>query len=101
MLTHLLNRFSLHAAKWNPAIGGCLFIIWIAVLGCIISSILEQPFDRRQRVFWIAVVLFVPIMGVLAYIPFAFRMEDLPHILQRRNKRSSNSRKTHTQDIDA
>jgi len=87
-MSHLLNHFSLEAAKWNGLIVASLLIVWAAVLGCVISSILSQPFERTQRRFWIAIVILLPILGVLAYLPFAFHKEDLPHIFQRKKKRS-------------
>ena len=87
-MTHLLNRFSLQAEKWNSAVTLALLFIWIAVIGCVVSSILSQPFDRRQRLFWIAAVVFLPGIGLLAYLPFAFHKEDLPHMFQRKPKHS-------------
>ncbi|MGA3169838.1 MAG: hypothetical protein ABSE62_02390 [Chthoniobacteraceae bacterium] len=100
MMSHLLNRFSLQAAKWNGSVAFALVVIWIAVLGCILSSILTQPFDRQQRIFWVAIVILLPGIGVLAYLPFAFRKEELPHIFQRKVKHSKR-RKQSTVDSDA
>jgi len=100
MMSHLLNRFSLQAAKWNGSVALALMVIWIAVLGCILSSILTQPFDRQQRIFWVAIVVLLPGIGVLAYLPFAFRKEELPHIFQRKTKHSKR-RKQSTAESDA
>jgi hypothetical protein len=52
--------------------------IWLAILLCTISSILGQPFSRRQRVFWILMVTLVPVLGMLAYLPFSIRRDELP-----------------------
>ena len=100
-MSHLLTRFSLQAAKWNSSVALALMVVWIAVLGCIVSSILSQPFDQRQRVFWIALVTLLPVVGVLAYLPFAFRKEDLPHMFRRKSKHSSKRRHAPPVEPDA
>jgi len=46
-------------------------IIWIAVLGCAIWSILEQPKPKLVKTFWITVVICCPLIGLLAYLPFS------------------------------
>ena len=63
-----------------------LTVIWCSVVLCTISSIFAQPFDRRQRIFWIALVVLVPVLGILAYLPFALRKEEMPHIFMRKRK---------------
>jgi hypothetical protein len=85
-VSNLLNRFSLHATDWNGWVGGALVMIWACVVACVISSILAQPFQRGQRAFWIATVILLPVLGILAYLPFAFRKENLPHIFLRHSK---------------
>jgi len=94
-MTHLLNRFSFQAGNWNGLVSAVLFLIWLAVVGCVVSSILVQPFDRKQRIFWIAVVVLLPPVGILAYLPFAFRKEDLPHIFLRHKKKKTRKSKSH------
>lgn len=91
-MSHILNHFSLQAAKWNGSIVAALVFVWVLVIGCVISSILTQPFDRKQRIFWIAIVIVLPMVGVLSYLPFAFRKEDLPHIFLRKKKHSRKDR---------
>jgi len=85
-VSNLINRFSLHPTDWNGWVGFALILIWACVVACVISSILTQPFDRAQRTFWIAIVIVLPLLGILAYLPFAFRKENLPHIFLRRGK---------------
>jgi len=85
----LLRKFSLTGGQNTPATNWCAILLWCIVVACTISSILAQPFNRRQRIFWITLVIVVPFIGVLAYIPFSFRMEDMPHIfLPKSNKKS-------------
>ena len=85
-MSELLNRFSLSSAKWNTEIALCLLALWLAIVGCAISSVCAQPFTAAQRRFWILVVIFLPIVGVLAYLPFSFRREDLPNAFMMKSK---------------
>ena len=77
-MSELLNRFSFQASKFNAQLAACFSFLWLVVLWCVIASILAQPFSPRQRLFWIAVVVCLPLLGVLAYLPFSFKREDLP-----------------------
>lgn len=76
-MSEIFNRFSLQAAKFNGQVWLCIGVIWLIVLACTIASIREQPFSIRQQRFWIFAVIFVPIFGLLAYLPFSFRREQL------------------------
>jgi uncharacterized membrane protein YoaK (UPF0700 family) len=66
-----LNRFSLDAVKFNDEMFICLVAIWLVVIGTAISSIYSQPFSQKQRFFWVLVVICLPIVGVLIYLPFS------------------------------
>lgn len=81
-MSELLSKFSLEAAKFNAQVLAAALLVWALVLGCAISSILSQRLTPKQRIFWIAMVVFLPIIGLLAYLPFSFRKEELPHIFQ-------------------
>ncbi len=52
--------------------------IWLAVLICTVASIIAQPFSKKQRAIWILLVVCVPILGLLAYLPFSIRRDELP-----------------------
>jgi hypothetical protein len=79
-MTQLLHKFSLESAKFNGQVLGFVLLIWLAVMICALTSIRSQPFTARQRRFWMVIVFFIPILGLLAYLPFSFRREDLPHM---------------------
>lgn len=72
----LLQRFSWDAIKFDNQIFFCLIVIWVSVLICSLSSINSRPFTPKQRKFWMALVIFLPIIGVLAYLPFSVRTEE-------------------------
>lgn len=85
-MSTLLNRFNFQSTDWNGWVSTALLLIWACVVACVISSILAQPFQRGQRIFWIATVILLPVVGILAYLPFAFRKENLPHMFLRHTK---------------
>jgi hypothetical protein len=66
-----LNRFSLDAVKFNSQMLLCLIAIWLVVIGTTISSIYSQPFSKKQRMFWILLVVCLPVVGLLIYLPFS------------------------------
>jgi hypothetical protein len=66
-----LNRFSLDAVKFNDQMLVCLVAIWLVVVGTAVSSIYSQPFSKKQRLFWILLIICLPIVGVLIYLPFS------------------------------
>ena len=59
------------AVKWNGQMFLCLILIWLVVIATAISSIMSQPFAKKQRTFWIVLIIVVPIFGLLAYLPFS------------------------------
>ncbi len=80
-MRQLFYRFSLDAAKFNGQIFVCLFLIWLVLVYCAIVSIRSQGFSARQQRTWIWVVVGIPLVGLLVYLPFSIRREDLPQIL--------------------
>jgi hypothetical protein len=80
-VSELLNRFSLQAAKFNQQVFLCMFLIWCVLVICAVFSISSHEFSTRQRRLWLWVVIGVPLFGLLAYLPFSVRREDLPQIL--------------------
>ena len=100
-MTEFFQRFSLRAIKFNWQVITALLIIWVAILTCAISSIFAQPFSKRQRLFWLAIVIGVPLFGLLAYLPFSFKKEEMPHIFfvkSRKSKKRRSGQTTGTSD---
>ena len=79
-MSEILNRFGLEAAKFNSQIFLSLLLIWIALIACAVVSIRSQGFSERQRRLWIWIIVGVPLLGLLAYLPFSVRREDLPQV---------------------
>ncbi len=72
-MSTLLSRFSLDAVKMNGTIMFCMIVIWLAVLGCGISSVRSRPLNRSQRLFWILWIVCLPGIGILTYLPFSMQ----------------------------
>jgi hypothetical protein len=79
-MSEILNRFSLEAAKFNSQVFFSLLLLWLALVYCAMISINSQGFSERQRRLWIWIVVCVPLLGLLAYLPFSVRREDLPQV---------------------
>src|SRR5258707_945123 len=79
-MSEIFKRFSLEAAKFNSQVLLSLLLIWMAIVYCAIVSINSQGFSERQRRLWIWIIVAVPLLGLLAYLPFSVRREDLPQV---------------------
>lgn len=77
-MSEFLNRFSFQIGKLTTQVWLAAGVIWVAVLLCAILSILNQPFSKKQRTVWLVLVIGVPIFGLLAYLPFSIRRDELP-----------------------
>jgi len=70
-MSDVLSGFSFSFAKWDWTVAAGVAALWLAILACAITSIRAQPFGRLQRRCWMLVVILVPILGLLAYLPFS------------------------------
>jgi len=55
-------------------------IIWLVVVACTLSSISTRAFRTPVKVFWAVIVVAVPLVGVLAYLPFSLSEGTFPYI---------------------
>lgn len=78
-LTKLLDRFDFQTAHWDGRVAVALFIVWGIILACAISSIRSQGLSEGQQRFWTGVVILLPVVGLLAYLPFSVKREEVPH----------------------
>jgi len=72
-MTDLLSRISTENFKIDSQVWVCLAFIWLVVAGCAVSSVFSQShsFTRKQRVFWMLLVLGLPVAGLMIYLPFS------------------------------
>ena len=82
----LIDRFDLDSAHLDARVIACLVVIWLIIVACAISSIRSQGFSEGQQRFWIFVVTFLPVIGLLAYLPLSTKREDMPHYFRFRQK---------------
>jgi len=86
-MSEIFNRFSLEAAKFNGQVFLCLFLIWATMAICALFSLRTQGFSVQQRRLWTWIIIGVPLFGLLAYLPFSVRRDDLPQVfLMKSNK---------------
>jgi uncharacterized membrane protein YhaH (DUF805 family) len=84
-LRDLLRRLGDIFTLNSPSLGYrgiwiCVAILWIVVVVCTLSSIASRPFRRSTKRLWAALVIAVPLLGVLAYLPFSVSEELFPYI---------------------
>jgi uncharacterized membrane protein YhaH (DUF805 family) len=77
-MSELLSRFTFQESKLTTLIWFFTGLLWLLVVSCAIASICTQPLSKRQKYTWIALVVTVPIFGLLAYLPFSVRLDELP-----------------------
>lgn len=77
----ILYKFSWDTIKFDFQVLACMIVVWIAVLVCAISSIISRHFPTWMRVFWISLIVCLPAIGLLFYLPFALKNEGGPEML--------------------
>ena len=77
-MRELFSRFTFQESKLTTQIWVFATFLWLVVLSCAIASICAQPFSKRQRFIWISLVVLIPFLGLLAYLPFSIRRDELP-----------------------
>lgn len=64
----------------NGAVIVAALAVWAVVLACAVSSVIAQPFDRKQRMTWLAIIIGLPLFGLMAYLPFSVKKNNHPLI---------------------
>jgi len=86
-MSEMLNKFSWDAVKWNSQTAACVLFIWFIVLASAISSVISQPFTKKQRTFWVLLILCLPVVGLLAYLPFSLTESRYPLLFNFKKKK--------------
>ena len=81
------SRFSLDAVKIDSQILVFIILVWLLVVGCGIHSINSQPFNNRQRWFWILLIVCLPCIGILCYLPFSLSKDRLSKLYRGKTKK--------------
>ncbi len=77
MLTSFLQRFDFSQPNVTGEILFFVAIIWLIVVSCAIWSICIRTRGWPARLFWIVAVVCLPVVGVLAYLPFSMDHDAL------------------------
>jgi predicted permease len=92
-MSELLSRFHYQESSLSFQVWAAAAVIWLAVLACCISSILAQPFSGKQRALWTGIVVLLPLFGLLAYLPFSIRRDELPTAFLMRGQSKNRDKK--------
>ena len=76
-----IDRFSLESIKFDAQTGIALALIWLVILGCAWASVCERFSSTRKRVLWLLMIIFLPVIGLLIYLPFALHLDKYPDLL--------------------
>ena len=76
-VANFIGKFSFEPDKIQGKVWFVVLAIWLLVLVCAIGSIFAKPshFTAKQRMFWLLMVVLLPGVGVLAYLPFSYKNE--------------------------
>ena len=88
-----IDRFTLDAIKFDYQVLAGMVIIWMLVVVCSIHSLLNQRIKPSTRNLWIAVILGLPVIGVLFYLPFSFRLENYPDLFIWKKSKANSGKK--------
>ncbi len=80
-------KFSWDSIKFDYQVLACLILVWTAVVVCAVFSIMSRPFNLWQRAFWITLIVGLPAVGLLFYLPFSLKAESSPEVFFARRTR--------------
>jgi hypothetical protein len=85
-----LYKFSVDPSKMDTKVVGVVLFIWLLVVACAVGSVFtHQPrFEKRKQWFWVCVVVFVPVFGLAAYLPFSLKHEGYPFLRRSKHKKT-------------
>jgi hypothetical protein len=84
-MSSLLSRLSYDALKFDNGVLAGMLLVWVVVAVCGVHSVLNQPFEQKQRWFWVLLIVCLPVIGLLSYLPFALS-KDRPSAYFKRSK---------------
>ncbi len=78
MIQALVDKFDFSNPTFDSRVAMLILIIWVIALGCVIWSILSQRFNLAVKLVFILLVIALPGVGVLVYLPFSLRQDLFP-----------------------
>lgn len=87
----ILSRFSFDPSKIDGKIIAVLVVIWVVALACGIGSVLSHgsDFTRKQKTGWILLLVAVPLLGLLVYLPFSLKRDGFTMMRQTKGTKQS------------
>ena len=78
----IIDFLFFRAQNSNPMIYIGLAVVYLVMLGCSISSISKESYGRGTKIFYIALVLAIPIVGMLMYTLHCIWKADYSAVLR-------------------
>lgn len=75
IMTEFLQKFSFSDGKFAPLGVAAAALLWLVVMACAVWSLWAQPFSKTQRTFWLLVLVCLPGVGLLCYLPFSMNRD--------------------------
>ena len=72
-MKEILQRFSLDSVKINGQAISIAVLLYLIMLGCVIHSITQQPFDKKRRSLWTTLVIMFGPFAIFPYLAVAWR----------------------------
>jgi len=77
MLTNFFNKFDFTAPNITGEVLFFVSLIWCVVVACAVWSVCVKMRTWPARLFWILVVVALPVAGLLLYLPFSMDSDAL------------------------
>jgi hypothetical protein len=86
-MSEILDRFSLDAIKFDMPVMAGMILAWLIVVACTVHSIWLHSKHKQTAIMWTLFVVFCPVIGLLVFLPFSFRLEHYPDLfIWKKNK---------------
>lgn len=72
----LIRFITIHPMNDHPILGWAMALVWLVLVGNCVASIRQQPMEIRSRLMWILLIVFVPIVGMAAYLFYCLLQAD-------------------------
>lgn len=78
MIEKIMGKFDFANPHFTTDLALLLLVIWVGLVGCCIWSILGQRYSFYLKLIWIVLVVALPGLGMLLYLPFSLKDELFP-----------------------
>lgn len=77
MFSNFLQRFDFSDPSVTGEVLFFVAVVWVVVVACAVWSIFLRMRSWPARLFWIAMVVALPLVGLVLYLPFSLDHDAL------------------------